>query len=194
MSADPCVDIYALCDPRTGEIRYIGKADNAAKRLKRHIMHARRRKTPVYSWFKSLADHGLKPTVVVLRKVPLCEWQQAERDEIAAARASGTRLLNVAAGGEDIPCSASTRKANGSRVAQERLKYVWLASRRMGENSRWVEQNVGDEAAQRCRAKHAKFLRLVELHKKAGTINDLNERLGALMITNGWHRETSRAA
>lgn len=194
MSADPCVDIYALCDPRTGEIRYIGKADNAAKRLKRHIMDARRRKTPVYSWFKSLADHGLKPTVVVLRKVRRDEWQQAERDEIAAARASGLRLLNVSAGGEDIPCSVSTRKANGSKVAKGRLKYVWLASQRMGQNARWLEQNAGAEAAQRSRAKHAKFLRLVEAHKKAGTINDLNERLGALIKAKGWHRETSRAA
>jgi len=44
----PC--IYALTDPSTGEVRYIGKANDPSARLKSHLMDSRRRNTPVYRW------------------------------------------------------------------------------------------------------------------------------------------------
>lgn len=49
------VQIYALRDPRDGNLRYIGKANNAEKRLKSHMKDSRHRKTPVYAWFRKLA-------------------------------------------------------------------------------------------------------------------------------------------
>lgn len=36
--------IYTLEDPRTKEIRYIGKSDNIEKRIKSHITRSKKRK------------------------------------------------------------------------------------------------------------------------------------------------------
>jgi hypothetical protein len=44
--------IYGLFDPRTGELRYVGKARDPQKRLKGHL--AARRRTPVYDWIGAL--------------------------------------------------------------------------------------------------------------------------------------------
>lgn len=56
------VDIYALCDPDTGDVRYIGKANCAQLRLKSHLRDARIRKTPVYCWINELLAKGLCPS------------------------------------------------------------------------------------------------------------------------------------
>ncbi len=62
--------IYALCDPRTGQIVYIGQSVNAERRYKQHIglyfNHGR-----VSAWIKNLAAEGLKPTQKILTLCPV---------------------------------------------------------------------------------------------------------------------------
>lgn len=114
-------EIYALIDPRDGAIRYIGKANDSAKRLKSHIRDARRRRTPVYDWLNKLMAMGLAPSVVILET---CEdWIEAEKRHIAQARAQGMRLLNVAEGGNEPYCSPETRAANGRNTKGRVLPY-----------------------------------------------------------------------
>lgn len=131
------VDIYALTDPRTGAVRYIGKAVDAAKRFKGHIRDSRRRTTPVYCWIKALAEKGYTPGLCILARVPADRWQAEERRMIAEGRATGLKLLNLADGGDQPSCPRSTRAANG--VATARLihndpdrKAVWKLKQRMG--------------------------------------------------------------
>lgn len=95
--------IYALIGD-DGEVRYIGKANCPTARLKSHMEARNRLNTPVYSWIRK---HG-RPTMIVLEDA--CEdWEQSERQWIAAARASGAPLLNVTAGGTQ-PCSEAMHK------------------------------------------------------------------------------------
>lgn len=108
-------EIYALRDPRTGAIRYIGKANDAQARLRTHIRDARRRNTPVYAWVRKLAGIGLVPVVEVLEKTE--NWQEAECRLIAVSRARGDDLLNVAPGGDQPECPDSVRSENGRRLA-----------------------------------------------------------------------------
>ena len=104
--------IYALVHPDTGELRYIGKADRPAVRLASHMRDARRRRTPVYDWIRSL---GTRPDMVVLEES--CEdWQDAERRWIGKARAAGARILNLADGGDQPKCSAETAMANAKAM------------------------------------------------------------------------------
>lgn len=108
-------EIYALIDPRTGAIRYVGKANDSAKRLKKHIQDSRTRNTPVYCWMRKLAGMGLVPSVRVLEVTD--DWQEAERRLIDVLRARGERLLNVAEGGDEPYCSPEQRAENGRRLS-----------------------------------------------------------------------------
>ena len=110
-------EIYALCDPVTGDIRYIGKAQDSQKRLKSHLRDARRRSTPVYEWLNSLTSKGLLPSVTVLEVSE--NWEEAERRQIELSRARGDSLLNVSEGGRHIACTKEQRSANGHRMAQK---------------------------------------------------------------------------
>jgi len=188
------VEIYGLCDPDTGELRYIGKANNAEARLKSHIRDARRRRTPVYIWMNRLTDKGKRPSLRILQTVCADEWEQAEREAIATARANGVRLLNLAEGGDQPFCSREVRSRNGSRTSQTRHYFVWFASRTMGQNAKWLRENVGEDAYVRSCQKVDRFRKAVERNRKAGTLDILNERLRELFIARNWYNETSRAA
>jgi hypothetical protein len=110
------VSIYALHDPESMEIRYVGKANDAGKRLAGHLRTLGRR-TPVYDWIRGLAENGRRPVLSILATVSVSEWESAERALIAKHRQGG-RLLNVADGGHHVPCPLKTRSANGRRSAE----------------------------------------------------------------------------
>jgi hypothetical protein len=98
------VEIYGLVDPRDWEMRYIGKAVRAAKRLASHLRDCRKRKTPVYQWINELLAAGLLPVVVIIEVCPANVWKHHERGMIAIAREKGCKLLNVAPGGNQPFC------------------------------------------------------------------------------------------
>lgn len=107
-------EIYGLYHPETGELRYVGKANDSAKRLKSHLRDAKSRRTPLYSWIGSLSKRGLVPVVRVLEVVD--NWQAKEKELIALHRASGARLLNVAEGGDEPFCATEVRRANSLKM------------------------------------------------------------------------------
>lgn len=111
--------IYALCDPETGEPRYIGKANNPEKRMASHERDAARRDYPVYRWMLKLRKRGLSPDMVVIWRGE--DWKTAERKMIEVSRARGWRLLNVAAGGDEPYCPQEVRSRNGHALC-ERLR------------------------------------------------------------------------
>ncbi|MFH1573715.1 MAG: GIY-YIG nuclease family protein, partial [Acidobacteriota bacterium] len=93
--------IYALVDPRDGEIRYVGKADNPKKRCAQHVREAQHKSdsTEKLNWLRELAEKGLKPEVRVLETIPLEEWPDAEVGIIEQLRMEGAQLTNSAPGG-----------------------------------------------------------------------------------------------
>jgi len=105
--------IYALVDPDTGMVRYIGKANDPAKRLQTHIREARRLLRPVNCWVRSL---GRPPEMVVLRD-NCGDWEREERRLIASARAAGYPLLNLADGGAMPKPTKEQLRANGLKTA-----------------------------------------------------------------------------
>jgi hypothetical protein len=128
------VHIYSLTDPDTGEVRYVGKANNAEKRIATHMRDARRRNTPVYCWIRSLG--GRLPVVSVLEEVPEQEWPEAERRWIASFREGG-RLLNLADGGDQPQPTAaqradSARAAASARQSSPLRRRVWELKRSLG--------------------------------------------------------------
>lgn len=103
VSAKPVL-IYALADPATGAVRYIGKTEKAAeRRLAAHVAAARRpgAKRRSVAWVASVLSAGGEPVLLPLLTVlPGEDWAVAERDWIAAYRQAGAELTNLSDGGE----------------------------------------------------------------------------------------------
>lgn len=108
--------IYGLYDPVTGELRYIGKANNVAARLDRHIRDMWRRDYPVYMWMRKLSRDGRAPRIEIIESAE--DWKAAESRLIAHHRAAGARLLNLADGGDQPLCTDEQRKINGDKLTK----------------------------------------------------------------------------
>jgi len=94
--------IYGLSDPRTREIRYIGKADRPKIRFAAHIGAAKTNREKSYksNWIRSLLSKGLRPVLEIIDEVKITEWQAAEAAYIAFFREEGCPMVNSAPGGE----------------------------------------------------------------------------------------------
>ncbi len=94
------ITIYALADPITGKVRYIGKTCSPQKRLHLHIHEARAgNATPKCAWIRSLLDIGQRPVLVALEEAPYTRAQHIERWWMTMSMRAGWDLTNVAAGG-----------------------------------------------------------------------------------------------
>lgn len=70
--------IYALKDPITEEIRYIGKSDNPEIRLKNHIYKCKQSKKHSAQWIQSLINKELKPILEILEECNKDIWEERE--------------------------------------------------------------------------------------------------------------------
>lgn len=95
--------IYGLTDPRTGEVRYIGKSSSGMERPRQHGQPRYLKKSRNYkvNWIRGLLSLGLCYGIVTLEECAsadaLCD---RERWWIAFARAWGLSLTNLTDGGE----------------------------------------------------------------------------------------------
>ena len=97
--------VYALIDPRTDEVRYIGLTVMKPQgRLADHLGQARRgNRRHVYNWIRSLLSEGLEPDQLILYdNVPVTDLPTLEMKAISQARRQGARLTNGTDGGEGL--------------------------------------------------------------------------------------------
>lgn len=92
--------IYALCEPGTRTIRYVGKSNRPERRLKGHCCGSVKHKSHLGDWLRKLKSQGKKPALVVLQEVSSSEWKTAEERYIRAARMLGMDLVNGTDGGD----------------------------------------------------------------------------------------------
>ena len=97
MVSDRPTTIYALCDPTTNEVRYIGKSTNVRKRLVSHCSDTKRKNNYCTNWVRSLKP--LKPVILEL-EVTNQDWVEAEQFWISYFKWLGARLTNHTTGGE----------------------------------------------------------------------------------------------
>lgn len=94
------ITIYALCEPGTAIVRYVGKSNDAPKRYHLHLSSARKgNKTPVGQWIRGLLSNSQRPALITLEEVPFNKFQDRERHWISFLRDEGVNLLNVSNGG-----------------------------------------------------------------------------------------------
>lgn len=156
--------IYGLCDPATGEIRYVGKTSTGAQwRRTRHIWQARSKAANcqrwVSRWIRSL---NYKIGVVVLEESP-DDPAASEREWIERLRSQGARLTNHTRGGEGVPAGQFKHRAEHIAAMRGRtLPPEWRAAISRGQKGRKLspEQierlraaNTGRKATPEARAK-----------------------------------------
>ena len=110
------VFIYALIDPFTFRIRYIGKTDNLKRRLANQLNETSN--TYRCHWLQSLKSKGKKPIQAVLQEVSESEnWQEIEKKWIRIAKKYGWPLVNCTDGGDGV--------TNLSGESKERMLLTW---------------------------------------------------------------------
>ena len=107
--------IYALLDPRDGKIRYVGKANDTARRLKAHVNPARYKPTHKFNWLKSLRNLSLKPVMVTLEECPTSVWKHREKYWIRYFYKRGYNLTNYTSGGDGLSFGNSTSFKKGHK-------------------------------------------------------------------------------
>jgi len=119
--------IYALKDKSTGEVRYIGKANDPAKRLSSHMYDSRKRNSPVHKWIRKNGT----PEMVILAG-PIEDWESEEIRLIAEYREKGFNLLNVAKGGNQPYCPKEVSLNNAKKAVLKRDKRLWAVKQKLG--------------------------------------------------------------
>lgn len=87
------VDIYALADPRTGDIRYVGSTRNSKQRLNSHL-YADKSSRLRTQWIRELRERGLKPELLLLETTEETKRIQREHHWYKHFKARGHDLLN----------------------------------------------------------------------------------------------------
>lgn len=103
-----CAGIYALTDPSTNQVRYIGLSLNMKKRVYCHLVdynHKRKLHWPLYCWIRKLKKDNKMPSSVCLtsfnynfKRQDLCN---CEKYWISYFRSAGVKLLNCTDGGDE---------------------------------------------------------------------------------------------
>ncbi len=119
--------IYALLDPSTREIRYIGKSDNPDRRIYEHIVNRNSLNTHKANWINSVFNKGFRPLIEIIDEVSETEWQAAEAAYIAFFKEEGCNLVNATSGGEGVG-SGKDSPNFGRKHSSDELEKMRLAN------------------------------------------------------------------
>lgn len=126
------VQIYGLFDPRHPDvIRYIGKTKEIKKRLRSHLVEAKRNGgTYKRNWIRSLLADGITPFTCVLTEVPINTWTETERMYISKFKET---LTNATCGGEGHEPSEETKRKI-SAALKGRIQLPEIIQKRANSN------------------------------------------------------------
>lgn len=149
--------IYALKEPDTGEIRYIGKTNDPKRRFPEHVRNANKRRNYCERWIFSLREAGQKPILEIVDEAPYEFRNPIEAAYIQFFREQGCELVNGTPGGDGLG-SGADHPAFGkkfsvehcTKLSQSHLGYKHSAernerqSKRMVGNMRSLGKNLGN--------------------------------------------------
>ena len=138
--------IYGLVDPRTENIRYIGKTNQKLQaRLRAHINE--RASCHRCNWIAELRRAGLEPNIVPIETCARWSWQETERFWIKAFRLAGAQLTNNTSGGDGVPdLPPETR---------DRMRKVWLGRKHSAATLEKLRTRPRRKASDETKMKHS---------------------------------------
>jgi hypothetical protein len=114
--------VYALSDPNTSEIRYIGQSVDFDNRKKRYDSPNCCHSIHLGNWLRKLVKQGTKYNVTILQECEtLAELNEAEINWIRYGRSQGWKLINQNDGGRGW----GKRSEASKEVCKERSKALW---------------------------------------------------------------------
>ena len=200
--------IYALTDPRDGQIRYVGKALNPNRRLWQHI--TRKDTSHKCSWILGLKSCGLQPNLEILEEVDELSWADSERFWISTLSFYGFKLTNLTAGGDaSFSFTNETRekmaaRKRGRKLTEEtkqKLRIAMLGKPKTAEAiakykesrkgwkpnpenmARLIASNVGRKQSEETRQKRANKIRGLKRTPETKTLMSAS-------ISKWWHSRT----
>ena len=143
--------IYGVCDPRTGELRYVGKtSDTLKRRLVEHLWTKDTDRTHRGYWFRKLKKDGITPDIFEIETIaPGACWKAAECFWIAYFRSIGCRLVNQSKGGGGgtgaltVEHRAAISRANKHPLTDEHKAAIGRANK--GRPSIWLGKHLPEE-------------------------------------------------
>ena len=107
------VTIYALTDPTTRQVMYIGATSKTAKeRLDQHVRSARHKQgNPRTKWIAGLLSNGLRPGLVVIEVDA-----DPKRETFWISQINPARLLNSTKGQDGAPGIAPSDSTRNARI------------------------------------------------------------------------------
>ena len=111
--------IYALIDPFTNKVRYIGKSTNPQKRFNTHLNT--NDGTHCHNWINGLLNADAQPILEVIEEAENSIINELEQFWIAEYKRLGAKLTNLTPGGDGYPVGwkmSETAKQNLSHAKQ----------------------------------------------------------------------------
>lgn len=105
--------IYALQNPVTEEIRYIGKTKNPKMRFHNHMNKRHNEKTHKTNWIESLKKQKIRPIMIIIDEVSEEDWKFWERFWIQQFKCWGFELVNHTSGGDGLTMGNQTSFKKG---------------------------------------------------------------------------------
>ncbi len=147
------IKIYALIEPITMEIKYIGKTkQELSKRLYAHMYESKTSNTKKNKWIKSLTNKGLKPKIEEIDSVLESEWEFWEMYWICQFKAWGFDLKNTDEGGKGQ--SSDFMKKNNPMFKKENIEKM---SNSLKGNSFAKGFKHTEETKQKVKDNHSRF-------------------------------------
>lgn len=116
------VFIYGLIDPKTNELRYIGKSINPKVRLRKHISERNNHDSYKDRWVRKIYNSGFKPELIIIDEVLKSEWQFWEQHYIAYYKMLGSKLTNGTIGGDQPPSTKGRKHRDESKKKMSESK------------------------------------------------------------------------
>jgi len=144
--------VYALADPRSGDIRYIGRSSSGLIRPRAHTG-----KTALLEgnykarWIRKILSIGLRPSIVVLNEYDTQDQlPDAEQAWIAFGRGCGWRLTNATDGGEGSVGLVTSDDAK-RKLSEARKGKPLSAEHRAAIGRSMIGRRLGPESREKIR-------------------------------------------
>lgn len=121
--------IYKLIDPRTNEIRYVGKTKNSLRKRLYEYLTKRNltAKTHKNNWIKQLLNEGIKPIIETLEIVNEQNWIEREIYHIKKLKSDSVNLTNTTDGGDGALGTKQSQESINKALKTRKDKYGDLA-------------------------------------------------------------------
>lgn len=135
--------IYALSDPITDEIRYVGKSVNINYRFNIHLLNALKKDTYKDRWIRTLLNKNLKPKFIILDIVNTKEWEFWEIYWISLLKSWNFRLTNHQKGGSIGVASLGQKKSKPHQLKGKKYADVYGEEKANNLRKKLSEAHIG---------------------------------------------------